>query len=184
MIFLLCLLSPGPSSGDFHILHPTFSQALAVLSRSPVTLECVVSGVPASHVRWLKGGQDAVVGSTWRRLYTHLATDSIDPADSGNYSCVVGNKAGDAKHVTYMVNVLGKTLLVKRFFKSGYFSDLTDVWMEDLFVNTKWNRDYLEIAPPVARTSFISLRPCWDFHGGPVVWDLAFPMRRWGSVSG
>ena len=100
MIFLLCLLSPGPSSDDFHILHPTFSQALAVLSRSPVTLECVVSGVPASHVHWLKDGQDAVVGGTWRRLYTHLATDSIDPADSGNYSCVVGNKSGDAKLVT------------------------------------------------------------------------------------
>ncbi|OWK17557.1 CDON, partial [Cervus elaphus hippelaphus] len=100
------LLVSRPSSDDFHILHPTFSQALAVLSRSPVTLECVVSGAPASHVHWLKDGQDAMVGSTWRRLYTHLATDSIDPADSGNYSCVVGNKSGDAKHVTYVVNVL------------------------------------------------------------------------------
>ncbi|XP_070313469.1 cell adhesion molecule-related/down-regulated by oncogenes isoform X2 [Odocoileus virginianus] len=104
------LLVSRPSSDDFHILHPTFSQALAVLSRSPVTLECVVSGVPASHVHWLKDGQDAVVGGTWRRLYTHLATDSIDPADSGNYSCVVGNKSGDAKHVSYVVNVLGSGL--------------------------------------------------------------------------
>ncbi|XP_057605710.1 cell adhesion molecule-related/down-regulated by oncogenes isoform X3 [Hippopotamus amphibius kiboko] len=100
------LLVSRPSSDDFHILHPTLSQALAVLSRSPVTLECVVSGVPVSHVRWLKDGQDAVPGSNWRRLYSHLATDSIDPADSGNYSCVVGNRSGDVKHVTYVVNVL------------------------------------------------------------------------------
>lgn len=86
-----------------------------------------MSGVPASQVHWLKDGQDAVLGSRWRRLYSHLATDSIDPGDSGNYSCVVGTKSGDVKHVTYVVNVLGKMLLIKFFFKSVYFSGLTDV---------------------------------------------------------
>ncbi|XP_030873682.1 cell adhesion molecule-related/down-regulated by oncogenes-like [Leptonychotes weddellii] len=100
------LLVSRPSSEDFRILHPTLSQALAVLSHSPVTLECVVSGVPASQVHWLKDGQDALQGSNWRRLYSHLATDSIDPTDSGNYSCIVGNKSGDIQRVTYMVNVL------------------------------------------------------------------------------
>ncbi|KAB1254871.1 Cell adhesion molecule-related/down-regulated by oncogenes [Camelus dromedarius] len=105
--FLFSLLFPGPSSDGFHILHPTLPQALAVLSHSPVTLECVVSGIPASQVHWLKDGQDAELGGSWRRLYAHLATNSIDPADSGNYSCVVGNRSGEVKHVTYMVNVLG-----------------------------------------------------------------------------
>nr|XP_045000991.1 cell adhesion molecule-related/down-regulated by oncogenes isoform X2 [Jaculus jaculus] len=100
------LLVSRPSSVGFHILHPTLSQTLAVLSHSPVTLECVVSGVPASQVYWLKDGQDVVPESNWRRLYSHLVTASIDPVDSGNYSCVVGNKSGDIKHVTYMVNVL------------------------------------------------------------------------------
>ncbi|XP_006874643.1 PREDICTED: cell adhesion molecule-related/down-regulated by oncogenes [Chrysochloris asiatica] len=100
------LLVSRPSSDDFYILHPTLSQSLAVLSHSPVTLECVVRGVPISQVYWLKDGQDAVLGSSWRRLYSHLTTDSIDPLDSGNYSCVVGNKSGNLKHVTYMVNVL------------------------------------------------------------------------------
>ncbi|XP_075420230.1 cell adhesion molecule-related/down-regulated by oncogenes isoform X2 [Tenrec ecaudatus] len=100
------LLVSRSSSDDLHVLHPALSQALAVLSRSPVTLECVVSGVPASQVYWLKDGQDVVLGSNWRRLYSHLATDSIDPLDSGNYSCMVGNRSGDLEHVTYMVNVL------------------------------------------------------------------------------
>ncbi|XP_066115742.1 cell adhesion molecule-related/down-regulated by oncogenes isoform X1 [Saccopteryx bilineata] len=100
------LLVSRPSSDDFHILHPTLSQALAVLSHSPITLECVVSGVPASQVHWLKDGQDAVAGSNWKRLYSHLATDSIDPVDAGNYSCMVGSKSGDVKHVTYVVKVL------------------------------------------------------------------------------
>lgn len=86
-----------------------------------------MSGVPASQVHWLKDGHDALVGSNWRRLYSHLTTDSIDPVDSGNYSCVVGSKSGDIKHVTYMVNVLGKMLLNTFFLKSGHFSGLTDV---------------------------------------------------------
>ncbi|KAM4828177.1 cell adhesion molecule-related/down-regulated by oncogenes isoform 2-T2 [Thomomys bottae] len=107
------LLVSRPSSDGFHILHPTFPQTLAVLSHSPVTLECVVSGVPASQVYWLKDGENVMLGSNWRRLHSHLVTASIDPADSGNYSCVVGNKSGDRKHVTYMVNVLENASISK-----------------------------------------------------------------------
>ncbi|XP_037697830.1 cell adhesion molecule-related/down-regulated by oncogenes [Choloepus didactylus] len=99
------LLVSRPSSGDFHILHPSLPQTLSVPSRSPVTLECVVSGVPAPQVHWFKDGQDVLAGR-WRRWRSHLTTDSIGPTDSGNYSCTVGNKPGDMKHVTYMVNVL------------------------------------------------------------------------------
>ncbi|XP_023372539.1 cell adhesion molecule-related/down-regulated by oncogenes isoform X1 [Otolemur garnettii] len=100
------LLVSRLSTDNFHILHPTLSQAWAVLSHSPVTLECVVSGVSASQVHWLKNGLAVAPGGSWRRLYSHLATDSIDPADSGNYSCVVGNESGDVKQVTYVINVL------------------------------------------------------------------------------
>ncbi|KAM6157685.1 cell adhesion molecule-related/down-regulated by oncogenes [Rhynchocyon petersi] len=100
------LLVNRPSSDGVHILHPSLSQAVAVPSRSPVTLECVVRGASASQVHWLKDGQDAVLGSNWKRLYSHLTTDSIDPMDSGNYSCMVGNRSGGLKHITYVVNVL------------------------------------------------------------------------------
>ncbi|XP_069421535.1 cell adhesion molecule-related/down-regulated by oncogenes isoform X2 [Ovis canadensis] len=143
------LLVSRPSSDDFHILHPTFSQALAVLSRSPVTLECVVSGVPASHVLWLKDGQDAVVGSTWRRLYTHLATDSIDPADSGNYSCVVGNKSGDAKHVTYVVNVLEHASISKGLQDQTVSLGATVQFTCEVHGNPAPNRTWFHNAQPV-----------------------------------
>ncbi|XP_060259984.1 cell adhesion molecule-related/down-regulated by oncogenes isoform X2 [Ovis aries] len=143
------LLVSRPSSDDFHILHPTFSQALAVLSRSPVTLECVVSGVPASHVHWLKDGQDAVVGSTWRRLYTHLATDSIDPADSGNYSCVVGNKSGDAKHVTYVVNVLEHASISKGLQDQTVSLGATVQFTCEVHGNPAPNRTWFHNAQPV-----------------------------------
>ncbi|XP_029420220.1 cell adhesion molecule-related/down-regulated by oncogenes isoform X3 [Nannospalax galili] len=107
------LLVSRSSSDGFHILHPTLSQTLAVLPHSPVTLECVVSGVPASQVYWLKDGQNVISGSNWRRLHSHLSTTSIDPSDSGNYSCVVGNKSGDIKHVTYMVKILERASISK-----------------------------------------------------------------------
>lgn len=89
------------------------------MAHSAVTLECVVSAVPAPAVHWLKDGQDVALGSGWRRLHTHLATDRIDPSDAGNYSCLVGGASGEAKHATYTVHVLGKRRLVSRPPDSG-----------------------------------------------------------------
>ncbi|XP_047608779.1 cell adhesion molecule-related/down-regulated by oncogenes [Phacochoerus africanus] len=143
------LLVSRPSSDDFHILHPTPSQALAVLSHSPVTLECVVSGVPPSQVRWLKDGQDAVPGSRWRRLYSHLATDSIDPEDSGNYSCVVGNKSGDIKNVTYMVNVLEHASISKGLQDQTVSLGATVQFMCEVHGNPVPNRTWLHNAQPI-----------------------------------
>ncbi|XP_040848641.1 cell adhesion molecule-related/down-regulated by oncogenes [Ochotona curzoniae] len=100
------LLVSRSATDDIHILHPTLPQVVAVLSHSAVTLECVVSRVLASPVRWLKDRQEVVLGRTWRRWHSHLTTDSIDPADAGNYTCMVGSPSGEVKHVTYTVDVL------------------------------------------------------------------------------
>ncbi|XP_026361236.2 cell adhesion molecule-related/down-regulated by oncogenes [Ursus arctos] len=143
------LLVSRPSSDDFHILHPTLSQALAVLSHSPVTLECVVSGVPASQVHWLKDGQDALPGSNWRRLYSHLATDSIDPADSGNYSCIVGNKSGDVQRVTYMVNVLESASISKGLQDQTVPLGATVQFTCEVHGNPTPNRTWFHNAEPV-----------------------------------
>ncbi|XP_031201209.1 cell adhesion molecule-related/down-regulated by oncogenes [Mastomys coucha] len=147
------LLVSRPSSDGFHILHPTLSQALAVLAHSPVTLECVVSGVPASQVYWLKDGQDAVSGSNWRRLYSHLATASIDPADAGNYSCVVGNKSGDVKHVTYMVNVLEHASISKGLHDQKVSLGATILFTCDVHGNPAPNRTWYHNAQPIHSSS-------------------------------
>ncbi|XP_012519517.1 PREDICTED: cell adhesion molecule-related/down-regulated by oncogenes [Propithecus coquereli] len=143
------LLVSRPSSDGFHILHPTLPQALAVLSRSPVTLECVVSGVPASQVRWLRDGQDVVPGSTWRRLYSHLATDSIDPVDSGNYSCVVRSKSGDLRHVTYMVTVLEHASISKGLQDHIVSLGATVYFTCDVHGNPSPNRTWFHNAQPI-----------------------------------
>ncbi|XP_010626959.1 cell adhesion molecule-related/down-regulated by oncogenes isoform X1 [Fukomys damarensis] len=143
------LLVSRPLLDSFHILHPPLSQALAVLSHSPVTLECVVTGVPASQVYWLKEGQDAVLGSNWRRLYSHLTTASIDPADSGNYSCVVGNKSGDIKHVTYMVNVLEHASISKGLQDQRVSLGATAHFTCDVHGNPIPNRTWFHNAQPI-----------------------------------
>ncbi|XP_004689173.1 PREDICTED: cell adhesion molecule-related/down-regulated by oncogenes [Condylura cristata] len=143
------LLVSRSSSDNFHILHPTLPQALAVLSHSPVTLECVVSGVPGSQVYWLKDGQDAVLRSNWRRVYSHLATDSIDPADSGNYSCMVGNKSGDVRHVTYIVNVLERASISKGLQEQRVSLGATVLFTCDIHGNPAPNRTWLHNALPI-----------------------------------
>ncbi|XP_016289456.2 cell adhesion molecule-related/down-regulated by oncogenes isoform X3 [Monodelphis domestica] len=107
------LIVSHPSSKYVQIIHPTFSQSLTALSHKPVTLECVVSGVPASHVQWIKDGHSSLLGSNWKQLHSHLVTDSIKPTDAGNYSCVVGNKSGELTRVTYTVNVLEQASISK-----------------------------------------------------------------------
>ncbi|XP_060036127.1 cell adhesion molecule-related/down-regulated by oncogenes isoform X2 [Erinaceus europaeus] len=143
------LLVSRPSSDNFHILHPTRSQALAVLSHSAVTLECVVSGVPDSQVYWLKDGQDALLGSNWRRLYSHLAIDSVNPMDSGNYSCMVGNKSGDIKHVTYMVNVLEHASISKGLQDQTVSLGATAQFICDVHGNPAPNRTWFHNAQPI-----------------------------------
>ncbi|NXE16521.1 CDON protein, partial [Lophotis ruficrista] len=94
------------SSGGFHLLHPLAPQSLAVPRRSPLTLECVVSGVPPASVRWVKDGRDALRKGRWRLLHSHLVTDGLEASDSGNYSCLVGSEFGVAKYVNYSLTVL------------------------------------------------------------------------------
>ncbi|XP_020667224.3 cell adhesion molecule-related/down-regulated by oncogenes [Pogona vitticeps] len=100
------IIISSSSSEDFHIIHPTSSQALTVPRYNPLMLECVVSGLPASHVHWYKDGKDALGRGRWRIFHSHLTIDSVDTSDAGNYSCVVDNESGTVKHVNYSVNVL------------------------------------------------------------------------------
>ncbi|POI31291.1 hypothetical protein CIB84_004958, partial [Bambusicola thoracicus] len=85
------------------ILHPRQPQVLSVPQRSPLTLECVAAGLPAAAVRWERDGRDALQGGRWALQHSHLVTEGLQPEDSGNYSCVVGEKA----YINYSLTVLG-----------------------------------------------------------------------------
>ncbi|XP_074891061.1 cell adhesion molecule-related/down-regulated by oncogenes isoform X1 [Buteo buteo] len=100
------LIVTRSSSGGFHILHPLTPQSLAVPRHSSLMLECVVSGLPPASVRWVKDGRDALRKGRWKLLHSHLVTDRLEASDSGNYSCVVGNKFGVMKYVNYSLTIL------------------------------------------------------------------------------
>uniref|UniRef100_A0A663LTL3 Cell adhesion associated, oncogene regulated n=1 Tax=Athene cunicularia TaxID=194338 RepID=A0A663LTL3_ATHCN len=107
------LLVTRSSSGVFHILHPLAPQSLAVPRHSALTLECVVSGLPPAPLRWLKDGRDALRKGRWKLLHSHLVTDRLEAADSGNYSCLVGNESGVVKYVNYSLTVLEPAFISK-----------------------------------------------------------------------
>ncbi|NWQ82846.1 CDON protein, partial [Columbina picui] len=101
----LVVTRTSPSHG-FRILHPLAPQALALPRHSAVTLECVVSGRAAPAPRWLRDGRTALSDGRWRLRHSHLVTDKLEAADAGNYSCVLGDGAGEAKYVNYSLTVL------------------------------------------------------------------------------
>lgn len=107
------LIVGSPSSENFHIIHPTSSQTLAVPLHSPLMLECVVSGLPISYVRWYKDGQDVLLTGRWKKFHSHLTIDSVDTSDAGNYSCVVDNNSGVVRLVNYSINVLESVSISK-----------------------------------------------------------------------
>uniref|UniRef100_A0A1W7RII6 Cell adhesion molecule-related/down-regulated by oncogenes-like protein n=1 Tax=Agkistrodon contortrix contortrix TaxID=8713 RepID=A0A1W7RII6_AGKCO len=100
------LIISNSSAADFHILHPTSFQALAIPQHRSLMLECVVSGLPVSYVHWYKDGRDVLIQNRWKFFHSHLTIDSVDLSDAGNYSCVVQDNSGVVKYVNYSINVL------------------------------------------------------------------------------
>ncbi|XP_031762023.1 cell adhesion molecule-related/down-regulated by oncogenes isoform X3 [Xenopus tropicalis] len=92
---------------DSHILHPVIAQTVLVQIHDPLTLECVVGGVPNhSQVYWYKGGKEAEAYGRRKLLHTHLVIEQVQRSDAGNYSCVFDNGSGVFQRVNYTLTVL------------------------------------------------------------------------------
>uniref|UniRef100_A0A8C3RW49 Cell adhesion molecule-related/down-regulated by oncogenes n=1 Tax=Chelydra serpentina TaxID=8475 RepID=A0A8C3RW49_CHESE len=147
------LIVSRTSTEGFRILHPTVPQALAVPQHSPLTLECVVSGLPASHVRWFKDGQDALTGSRWRLLHSHLVTDRLDTLDAGNYSCVVANESGVVKYINYTVTILESASISKGLQDQTVAMGTTVHFSCDIHGNPAPNLTWFHNAAPIHLSS-------------------------------
>ncbi|CAI9595567.1 unnamed protein product, partial [Staurois parvus] len=77
--------------------------------KQEVTLECKVEGTPAPQILWLKDGRplDLVSAPNLRLSQdgssVHLT--SVQPSDSGRYTCLARNVAGEDTKV-YVLNIL------------------------------------------------------------------------------
>ncbi|XP_006122373.2 cell adhesion molecule-related/down-regulated by oncogenes isoform X1 [Pelodiscus sinensis] len=143
------LIVSRTSVESFHVLHPTMSLALAVPKHSPLILECVVSGMPASHVHWFKDGQDALTGSKWRLLHSHLVTDRLDALDAGNYSCVVANESEVVRYLNYTVTVLESASISKGLQSQTVAVGATIHFSCDIHGNPAPNLTWFHNATPV-----------------------------------
>lgn len=79
----------------------TLGGAITTLDGNRVSLLCKVSGVPVPQVTWEKDGDEIQRGGKTYSINT------ADQGDSGNYTCIASNIAGEVK-ATSQLKVLGK----------------------------------------------------------------------------
>ncbi|EMP34679.1 Hemicentin-2 [Chelonia mydas] len=77
------------------------SETVTAVTDSAVTFTCAASGSPLPTLTWLKDGEPLILQNNLvpNGPGTRLYLGSVQPADSGVYSCVAGNEAGEvSKH--------------------------------------------------------------------------------------
>nr|XP_032653549.1 hemicentin-2 isoform X2 [Chelonoidis abingdonii] len=77
------------------------SEAVTAVTNSAVTFTCAASGSPLPTLTWLKDGEPLILQNNLvpNGPGTRLYLESVQPADSGIYSCVAANEAGEvSKH--------------------------------------------------------------------------------------
>ncbi|KAI1903769.1 hypothetical protein AGOR_G00030630 [Albula goreensis] len=95
--------SDGPSQA--RVVFPTSPQTLSVVQSESLTLECVLAGSPYPTARWVKDGQEVILGSSHRLVHNNLLLTATRKNDGGNYQCLAGTGT-DVVSVNYTVNVL------------------------------------------------------------------------------
>ncbi|XP_030391160.1 hemicentin-2 isoform X4 [Gopherus evgoodei] len=77
------------------------SEAVTAVTNSAVTFTCAASGSPLPTLTWLKDGKPLILQNNLvpNGPGTRLYLESVQPTDSGIYSCVAENEAGEvSKH--------------------------------------------------------------------------------------
>ncbi|KAG1671035.1 Down syndrome cell adhesion molecule-like protein Dscam2 [Nymphon striatum] len=91
-------------------LQPPSLKKLTLESDSPFSTLCsVIAGDEPMTIRWLKDGNDIILGKgtdiSTTKLFSVLQTRNVDKTHSGNYTCVAENRVGkDMKNVSLTVN--------------------------------------------------------------------------------
>lgn len=80
---------------------------VTTLDGNRVSLLCEVSGVPDPQITWEREGAEVQRGGTSYTIETAVQSDS------GSYSCIASNTAGETK-ATSQLNILGKCLSCKQ----------------------------------------------------------------------
>lgn len=82
----------------------TVGGTVTTLDGNKISMLCEVSGVPAPQITWDRDGVEVQTGGKFYSI------DSADQGDSGNYTCIASNAAGEVK-ATSQLKVFGKHLV-------------------------------------------------------------------------
>nr|XP_061790885.1 hemicentin-1-like [Nerophis lumbriciformis] len=107
--------SAGEEKKNFHLdvlVPPSIEEEGSVTDtkvkeKHNITLTCEASGNPVPEISWLKDGKDIMPDRHHQILYhgRYLQISSVQVADTGRYSCLASNNAGDrSRH--FNLNVL------------------------------------------------------------------------------
>ncbi|XP_055962583.1 hemicentin-1 [Sorex fumeus] len=90
-------------------IKPSGPSERAVVTRQPVSLQCVAHGIPSPALTWLKDSQPVDTARGGLRIQSSgrvLQIASAQLEDAGRYTCVATNAAGEAqRHVQLHVHV-------------------------------------------------------------------------------
>ncbi|XP_059813221.1 cell adhesion molecule-related/down-regulated by oncogenes isoform X2 [Hypanus sabinus] len=96
-----------------HIIYPTAPQNITVIQHRPLILECVASGVPTPHIRWLKDGVEVSGNKRLRLFHSNLVIDQTGAKDAGSYVCFAENGVGEPVSTNYTVIVHESATIIK-----------------------------------------------------------------------
>ncbi|XP_075295707.1 hemicentin-2 [Opisthocomus hoazin] len=82
---------------------PESSEEQMVGEGSDVTFTCEATGSPAPAVTWLKDGEPLARQSNRVPAGPRLSLAAVGPADTGVYSCLVANEAGEASKAFHLL---------------------------------------------------------------------------------
>ncbi|XP_062894489.1 cell adhesion molecule-related/down-regulated by oncogenes isoform X2 [Mobula hypostoma] len=107
------LLVRRSGTNPAHIIYPTAPQNITVIQHRPLILECVASGVPTPHIRWLKDGVEVSGNKRLRLFHSNLVIDQTGAKDAGSYVCFAENGVGEPVSTNYTVIVHESATIIK-----------------------------------------------------------------------
>ncbi|GBM98114.1 Hemicentin-1, partial [Araneus ventricosus] len=153
---------------------------LTSIAKSPLTMQCPVSGIPAPAVMWLKNGIPVTPGYSSNFQITNQGTVltvlNSQRKDSGKYMCVATNSAGNTSR-NFVLNVLeppsinkGPSLIKTSVGSEAVFNCITDgypppevSWMKEGSSLLLRNSPYMKLEEMSLFLSEVKLHDAGDY---------------------
>lgn len=95
-----------PPSRKPEIIKPAASRLVRVPMGETLKMKCVADGYPKPKYRWYRNNEPVLLSNN-RRSRNVIRIQSVATSDSGNYTCIAYNRAGETRR-TFTLQVIPK----------------------------------------------------------------------------